>query len=106
MTPIAIGLALLCQLFLVSGQLMLKRGMGATPVRIQWVVGGIASLTVWFFAWMHLLRHWQLSRIYPFEGLNPALIVIGSALFLHEHVNKTAWTGVLLISAGIAIIAS
>lgn len=106
MTIPAIALALVCQLFLIAGQLMLKRAMAAKPVKIAWLAGGITSLTAWFFAWMSLLAHWPLSRVYPFEGLNPALIVAGSAAILRERVGKTAWVGVLLISTGVAIIAT
>lgn len=106
MTAVAIGLALVCQVFLIAGQLLLKRAMRTTPVGITWLAAGITSLAAWFFAWMSLLSRWDLSRVYPFEGLNPALIVAGSALFLRERVNVTAWAGVLLISAGVAIIAT
>ena len=105
MTAVAIAMALVCQLFLVAGQLLLKRAMGVPPVRVPWLIAAIASLAVWFFVWMSLLANWPLSRVYPFEGLNPALIVAGSAIVLRERVTATAWIGVLMISAGVAIIA-
>jgi uncharacterized membrane protein len=103
-TAVAIGLAILCQFFMIGGQLLLKRAMTAPPIRIAWLAGGIMSLTAWFFVWMSLLAHWDLSRIYPFEGINPALIVAGSALLLRERVRASGWIGVLLISIGVAII--
>ena len=106
MTVLAILVALVCQLFLIAGQLLLKRAMTRTPIAVTWLAGGITSLAVWFFLWMSLLSRWDLSRIYPFEGLSPALIVAGSALFLREPVKPTVWIGVLLIGIGVAIIAA
>jgi undecaprenyl phosphate-alpha-L-ara4N flippase subunit ArnE len=104
MTAVAILLCLLCQLLLVSGQLLLKRGMKANPVRVGSLAGGIACLTGWFFLWLGLLSNWELSRVFPFEGLNPALIVIGASLFLKERVPLTAWIGIALISFGVALV--
>jgi len=106
MTAVAIVLAIVCQLFMIGGQILLKRGMSETPVGFGWVAGGIVSLAAWFFLWLSLLARWDLSRIFPFEGLNPALIVAGSAIFLRERVSPTAWMGVVLISIGVVIIAA
>ena len=105
MTGVAIALALVCQLFLVAGQVLLKRGMSATPVRIAIVAAGVACLAAWFFLWLGLLAEWELSRIFPFEGLNPALVVVSAALFLRERVSLSAWAGVALVSVGVTIIA-
>jgi uncharacterized membrane protein len=99
-----IALCVLCQLFLVCGQLLLKRAMGAAPVRVGTLTGGIALLSAWFFLWLWLLGRWDLSRLFPFEGLNPALIVLGAWLFLKERVPLTTWIGIALISAGVALV--
>ena len=106
MTGVAIGLALLSQLFLVVGQLFLKRGMSAARVRLSSVSGGIACLAVWFFLWLGLLARWDLSRVFPFEGLNPVMVVVGAAVFLREKVSLGGWIGVGLVSVGVAIISS
>jgi uncharacterized membrane protein len=103
-TTIAILMAVTCELALVGGQLLLKRAMSATPPRIGVLAGGIAFLTAWFFIWLELLSRWDLSRIFPFEGLNPALVVLGAALFLKERVPIATWFGIALISAGVAIV--
>ncbi len=104
MTTIAILLCLLCQLFLVVGQLLLKRAMSAAPVRIGYLAGGIALLSAWFFLWLGLLGKWELSHLFPFEGLNPALLLVGAWLFLKERVPLTGWIGIALISAGVALV--
>ncbi len=105
MTVFAIALCVVCQLFLVTGQLLLKRAMNATPVRYGVLAGGIALLAAWFFTWLYLLKSWELSHLFPFEGLNPALLVLGASLFLKERVPLLAWAGVGLISIGVALVA-
>jgi undecaprenyl phosphate-alpha-L-ara4N flippase subunit ArnE len=105
MTGIAIALCLICQLLLVSGQLFLKRGMKTTPIHIAALADGTALLAGWFFIWLGLLTRWDLSRLFPFEGLNPALVVLGAWLFLKERVPKTAWIGIVLITLGVTLVA-
>ena len=104
MTPLAIAMAIGCEIALVGGQLLLKRAMSATPPRLTTLGAGIACLTAWFFLWLALLARWDLSRLFPFEGLNPALVVLGAALFLKERVPPMTWAGIALISAGVAIV--
>lgn len=106
MTAVAISIAVLSQFFLVAGQLMLRRGMRATPVLIGNVAAGITLLTGWFFLWLGLLADWDLSRLFPFEGLNPVLVVLGAWLFLKEHVPLLGWIGIALISLGVALVTS
>lgn len=104
MTALAFGIALLSQLFLICGQLLLKRAMHFTPIRIRTLVGGIALLSVWFFLWLGLLADWDLSRLFPFEGLNPVLVVFGAWLFLKERVPLLGWIGIGLISLGVGLV--
>lgn len=106
MTALAIAICLLCQLFLVSGQLLLKRGMNSTPVRRGILAGGIALLAAWFFLWLGLLANWELSRLYPFEGLNPALVALGARVFLHERLKPRGWAAIALISVGVALVSA
>lgn len=106
MTALAILMAIACEIALVAGQLLLKRGMSATPPRIAALAGGIVCLSGWFFIWLYLLARWDLSRLFPFEGLNPALVALGAAIFLKERVRPRTWFGVALISAGVAIVSA
>jgi undecaprenyl phosphate-alpha-L-ara4N flippase subunit ArnE len=102
-------LAILCQLFLVVGQLFFKRSMrDATPpqsrgktARLLFV--GIFSMSLWFFIWINLLEGENLSRIFPFEGLNPVLLVITACLLLKERLSLHTAAGVLLICGGILV---
>jgi len=108
-TLAAVLLCIVCQVCLVSGQLFFKRAMN--PARPQTakkmallLALGIATQAVWFFLWTNLLSHWNLSQIYPFEGLNPALLAILAWILLKERLSIQSWIGLTMICAGIAIV--
>lgn len=112
MTPDILLLCLASQLCLVTGQLLLKHAMTRTnlvPIP-WWQVGklfslGIVILSSWFFLWGGLLQRKDLSYIYPFEGMGPALMLLGAWLFLKEKLTLQSCIGIGLISVGIAIVA-
>lgn len=111
MTILATGICVLCQLCLVIGHLLLKHAMNATHANpkpwttiVWYVASGTCLLSVWFFSWLGLLRTWDLSQIFPFEGLSPPLLVLGAWLFLGEHVTPRAWLGIGLIGAGVGLL--
>jgi drug/metabolite transporter (DMT)-like permease len=111
MTAAGLGLILLSQVCLVAGQLALKAGMSRfnrTPRptgRVAAFLGlGIALLAAWFFLWMGLLQRFDLSLLYPFQGLTPALTVLAATVVLHERPTWPAAVGVALITAGTALV--
>jgi uncharacterized membrane protein len=106
MSATAIALCVLCEIALVIGQLLLKRGMSATPIRIGLLAGGIGFQAIWFFLWLYLLARWDLSRIFPFEGLNPLLIAVGAMIFLKERLPLKSWIGIAMICVGVALVSS
>ena len=109
MTAIAITLCVVCQLFLVAGQLLLKHAMNP-KTNVGWrrmavrLAPGVACMTVWFFLWLGLLEKLELSHIFPFEGLNPALMVVGAWVFFRERMPARAWVGIGLNTVGIALV--
>lgn len=110
MSILTVTLCLLCQLFLVVGQLFLKHGMSPKGPQSRGgmarnVALGIALQACWFFVWLGLLQHNDLSKIFPFEGLNPALLVLGAALVLKERLPIGAWIGLGMMCVGLAIVA-
>ena len=113
MTLVAIAICVVCQLLIVGGQILLKHAVtdptaqsaSATSVRIRNFTLAIACMTFWFFLWLGLMRRWDLSKLYPFEGLNPAMIAIAAWLVLKEHLPAKAWVGLALICVGIALVA-
>jgi len=110
-TTLAVALCVLCQLFMVVGQVLLKQAMspataeaGLKAVRVRTLALGIASMSAWFFLWVGLLQQWQLSQLFPFEGLNPAILVLAAWLFLKERMPLSAWVGVALVTVGVVLV--
>jgi multidrug transporter EmrE-like cation transporter len=115
-------LALISVAVATLGQLLLKSGMSrvgyvgsdrlSQPTRL--VVEVIKTPQVWlglgFFGisaavWLVVLSRAPLSFAYPFAGLTYVLITLFSRFALHEHVAGARWAGILLIVAGIILVA-
>ncbi len=103
---------------MVVGQLLLKKSVGAAQAghesaaaSVPWqrvlprFALGIACLTVWFFLWLGLMSRWDLSKLFPFEGLNPALMAIAAVFVLKERMPISAWVGLGIVCLGIVIVA-
>jgi uncharacterized membrane protein len=95
----------------VVGQLFLKRAMESSSTAglgnsrvIFLLVCGIASMTVSFFLTLGLLQHFDLSYLYPFQGLSVIIISLAAAILLHEKLTLQLTIGALLISAGIILV--
>jgi drug/metabolite transporter (DMT)-like permease len=102
-TLTAIFLCIVCQLLIVAGQISLKHGIiGKLP---GYFAAGIFCMAIWFFLWLGLMGRWDLSKLFPFEGLNPAMMAIGAWLLLKEKLPAAAWVGLLLVCVGIAVVA-
>ncbi|EDY16620.1 hypothetical protein CfE428DRAFT_5900 [Chthoniobacter flavus Ellin428] len=106
-----LGLLIGCQVILVVSQLFLKHAMNLytqTPKPWPRVIffGGlfIAAMTLWFLLWLGFLQVMPLSKVLPWEGLSPVLLVLGAALFLHEKVSSAAWLGIVFISVGVVLV--
>lgn len=70
-----------------------------------WVWAGLAIFAVSAVLWLFALSRADLSFAYPFAALGYVIIVIASILFLDEHVQPVTWVGIVLIVAGIVLIA-
>ncbi len=94
----------------VAGQLLLKPGMEAMSAGILrrrfllFFGGGIVSMTISFFLTLGLLQHFELSYLYPFQGLSVILITLLAAVSLREKLTLQLTIGALLISAGVALV--
>jgi uncharacterized membrane protein len=92
----------------VAGQLLLKRGMeltsDASRRRGRLVFLGILAMTVSFFLTLGLLQRFDLSYLYPFQGLSVILIAITAALTLREKMTLQLAFGALLITAGVVLV--
>ena len=113
MTTLAFALCIISQLFLLVGQLFFKRAMDPgegeshTAGRMFKLLAlGIATQTVYFFLWLGLLENHPLTRIYPFEGLNPVMMAVLAWLVLKEKLSTPAWLGLALVCVGIGIVSA
>jgi drug/metabolite transporter (DMT)-like permease len=112
MTPVSLIIVLIALLAAVGGQLFLKKAMqsshGAVGFRSRAVgipfVIGIVLMTVQFFLNLGLLQRYDLSFIYPFQGLSVIIITFAAAFTLHEKLTLQLVAGSLLISVGVALV--
>jgi uncharacterized membrane protein len=111
MTPISFVIILIALTGHAAGELFLKRAMdmsNAVGFRSRKFVApftaGIVLMTVQFFLGLGLLQRYDLSFIYPFQGLNVILITIAAAVLLREKLTLQLVIGSALISAGIVLV--
>ena len=95
----------------VIGQIFFKIAMNHTNhdgwqmSRFLPVFGaGIATMALGFFLWLGLMSRFDLSYLFPFEGLDRLLLVGAAWIFLKERMTPTLWLGVVLITAGIVLV--
>ena len=95
----------------VAAQLILKRAMVATKAtgfrnaRFIWkVTTGVVLMTISFFLTLGLLQRFDLSYLYPFQGLSVIFITLTAAVMLKEKLSLRLIVGAVLISAGIVLV--
>jgi uncharacterized membrane protein len=95
----------------VAGQLFLKRAMESTTRsgnrhrRFGSLLGaGIFLMTISFFLTLGLLQRFDLSYLYPFQGLSVIIIAFAAAIVLREKLTLQLTIGAALISAGIILV--
>ena len=107
--------------FTVYGQLVLKwrlTQLGAMPERLPeklvhlvglvfdpYIFSGFVAAFLASLAWMAALERLDLSYAYPFMSLNFVIVLLLSALLLHESMSLPRIIGVLLIVAGTVVAA-
>jgi drug/metabolite transporter (DMT)-like permease len=72
--------------------------------RLNAMWAGLMLQALAFFTLLALLSWADLSFVVPATALNYVVGAAGSALFLREQVDRTRWTGVLLVCVGVAVI--
>ena len=112
MNALTLSMILLSQGCLATGQILIKKSVDVTnQIPLRWsrffayLSLGIGIMTLWFLLWLGLMQRFQLSYLYPFEGLSPPFLVLGASLFLKEKTTLRLWLGVLLIGVGVSLVA-
>jgi len=95
----------------VAAQLILKRAMQVTTTIgfrnaqfVSKVTWGVILMTISFFLTLGLLQRFDLSYLYPFQGLSVIFITLTAAVALKEKLNVRLTIGAFLISAGIVLV--
>ena len=111
MTFLAFVFILISLVTFVAAQLILKRAMEFSTMHsmrssyfISRVVIGVFLMTVSFFLTLGLLQRFDLSYLYPFQGLSVIFITILAAIVLKEKLSVRLTIGSLLITAGIVLV--
>ncbi len=105
----------------VVGQMLLKQGMTqmgplsltiSSTARIVWsiatspmVIGGLLIYAIGTFFWLITLSRLELSVAYPFVSLNHVVIFLLAWLVLKEQISPLRAVGVLIICAGMLLVA-
>ena len=95
----------------VTGQFCFKRAMElptGTGLKkrktISILSAGILLMTISFFLNLGLLQRFDLSYLYPFQGLSVIIISLMAAIILKEKLTLRLIVGTLLITAGVALV--
>lgn len=110
MTLLALLLVILSESCSIAGQILFKVAMGekwGKSGKSAWPVllAGVGAMALAFFLWLGLLSRFDLSFLYPFEGMNRIVLLLAAVVFLKEKIGLRLWLGVLLISAGVTVVA-
>ena len=112
MTAIALVLVLVALVAHTAGQIFLKHAMGSShseagfrsrSVIVPFAIG-IALMTTQFFLVLGLLQRYDLSLIYPFQGLGVIVITLLAGITLREKLSLQLVVGSLLISVGVVLV--
>jgi uncharacterized membrane protein len=112
MNFVSLSLILIALGTFVAGQLVLKRAMELTKLGrnlretrfVQRLVLGIFLMTISFFITLGLLERFDLSYLYPFQGLSIVIISALAAIVLKERVTLRLAIGVLLVAGGVLLV--
>lgn len=93
----------------VTGQLLFKHAMetshrGFDRNFAKFFVPAIGCMTISFFLTLGLLQRFDLSYIYPFQGLSVIIVSIAGGVFLKEKLTVQLLLGALLISVGVVLV--
>ena len=70
-----------------------------------WFLLGIPLMAVSFFALLILFSWHPLSFVIPISALSYVVGALGAKYILKEEVNAARWAGVILVCAGVAMVA-
>jgi drug/metabolite transporter (DMT)-like permease len=106
-TPVSALLIFIALILYILGQLFLKHAMESDLRSARFKKNfavGLSAMTVSFFITLGLLQHFDLSYLYPFQGLSVVIISLLAAAILREKLTPRLFIGAALISAGVVLV--
>ena len=97
-----------------AAQIFLKKGaeksvseiwLGVEGLRSGWVWLGILGMVSSLFSWLYSLRFVPLNIAFNLAGLTQVLVPLASWLYLGEKIGPLRACGILLVCAGVFIVA-
>lgn len=109
MTILPLFLILFALTAFVSGQLLFKHAMetshqGFDRNFAKFFIPALACMTVSFFLTLGLLQRFDLSYIYPFQGLSVIFVSLMGGIVLKEKLTIRLLLGALIISVGVVFV--
>lgn len=103
----------------VAGQLCFKIGANRLPahdgpnrgsfllglVSDGWLLAGIAAYVMQLILWVQILAILPLSVAFPIASLTFLVVAMACRVFLSERLDAGQFAGVVLVMAGVAIVA-
>ena len=102
---IGVGLVILASIIEGVSQTFFKKSALVAIRKKSWVAGGIALFIVQALIYTGALRFVEVSTAFPIGSIGFVVVALLSQKFLGEPVTGTRWTGVVLITLGVALLA-
>mgnify|MGYP003345742563 FL=1 len=74
-------------------------------MRTRWLMLGIVLMAISFYSLLLLLSWQPVSFVIPASALSYVVGTLGAKYILREDVSRSRWAGVLLVCAGVALVA-
>jgi len=107
MAEAAVGVALVVLASIIEGvaQLSFKKSTLVAAGKRRWIVIGGVFFAIQALVYTGALRLVEVSTAFPVGSIGFVVVAILSQRFLNEPVTATRWTGVALITLGVALLA-
>ena len=107
MVEAVLGISLVVVASIIEGvsQTLFKKSALVAVRKNRWVAGGVALFVVQALIYTGALRFVEVSTAFPIGSIGFVVVALLSQRFLAEPVTGTRWTGVVLITLGVALLA-
>ncbi|MBD3303842.1 EamA family transporter [Candidatus Woesearchaeota archaeon] len=100
----AIGLALLCAVFVSTAQIFQKIAGNNLPELTLPILAGLLLYTIGWIFFITALKDGELTVVFPIVATSYIITAIYAATIFNEQISLLRWIGIALIFAGVAMI--